>query len=314
MGLLDSEPGSVLNAVSTALNDTVEFYRWTLSITDKRVENWPLMQSPLPTLSISTLYLLFVWLGPKWMKDREPFQMRLVLILYNFGMVLLNLFIFRELFMGSYNAGYSYICQTVDYSDNVHEVRIAAALWWYFISKGIEYLDTVFFILRKKNNQVSFLHVYHHCTMFTLWWIGIKWVAGGQAFFGAQMNSFIHVIMYSYYGLAAFGPWIQKYLWWKRYLTMLQLVQFHVTIGHTALSLYTDCPFPKWMHWALIAYAISFIFLFLNFYVRTYKEPKKAKPGKTAMNGISANGVNKSKNHLVVENGKKQKNGKAKGE
>ena len=38
------------------------------------------------------------------------------------------------------------------------------------------------------------------------------------------MNSFIHVIMYSYYGLAAFGPWIQKYLWWKRYLTMLQLV------------------------------------------------------------------------------------------
>ena len=63
---------------------------------DKRVENWPLMQSPLPTLCISTLYLLFVWLGPKWMKDREPFQMRLVLILYNFGMVLLNLFIFRE--------------------------------------------------------------------------------------------------------------------------------------------------------------------------------------------------------------------------
>eukprot|EP00073_Rattus_norvegicus_P037867 XP_008764515.1 PREDICTED: elongation of very long chain fatty acids protein 4 isoform X1 [Rattus norvegicus] len=272
------------------------------------------MQSPWPTLSISTLYLLFVWLGPKWMKDREPFQMRLVLIIYNFGMVLLNLFIFRELFMGSYNAGYSYICQSVDYSNDVNEVRIAAALWWYFVSKGVEYLDTVFFILRKKNNQVSFLHVYHHCTMFTLWWIGIKWVAGGQAFFGAQMNSFIHVIMYSYYGLTAFGPWIQKYLWWKRYLTMLQLVQFHVTIGHTALSLYTDCPFPKWMHWALIAYAISFIFLFLNFYTRTYNEPKKSKTGKTATNGISANGVNKSEKQLVLENGKPQKNGKPKGE
>lgn len=59
-------------------------------------------------------------------------------------------------------------------------VQVAAALWWYFISKGVEYLDTVFFILRKKFNQISFLHVYHHCTMFTLWWIGIKWVAGGQ--------------------------------------------------------------------------------------------------------------------------------------
>jgi hypothetical protein len=27
--------------------------------------------------------------------------------------------------MGSYNAGYSYICQTVDYSNNVHEVRVS---------------------------------------------------------------------------------------------------------------------------------------------------------------------------------------------
>lgn len=35
MGLLDSESGSVLNMVSTALNDTVEFYRWTWSITGK---------------------------------------------------------------------------------------------------------------------------------------------------------------------------------------------------------------------------------------------------------------------------------------
>jgi len=41
-------------------------------------------------------------------------------------------------------------------------------------------IDTLFFIVRKKNNQVSFLHVYHHASMFPLWWIGVKWVAGGQ--------------------------------------------------------------------------------------------------------------------------------------
>ncbi|XP_026006797.1 elongation of very long chain fatty acids protein 4-like [Astatotilapia calliptera] len=116
--------------------------------------------------------------------------------------------------------------------------QVAGALWWYFISKGIEYLDTVFFILRKKFNQVTFLHVYHHCSMFTLWWIGIKWVAGGQSFFGAHMNVMIHVLMYLYYGLASCGPKIQKYLWWKKYLTIIQMIQFHVTIGHTALSLY----------------------------------------------------------------------------
>jgi elongation of very long chain fatty acids protein 4 len=37
-------------------------------------------------------------------------------------------------------------------------------------------------------------------------------------------NSFIHVLMYTYYGLSALGPHIAKYLWWKKYLTILQLV------------------------------------------------------------------------------------------
>uniref|UniRef100_A0A3P9DNT4 Elongation of very long chain fatty acids protein n=1 Tax=Maylandia zebra TaxID=106582 RepID=A0A3P9DNT4_9CICH len=109
--------------------------------------------------------------------------------------------------------------------------QVAGALWRYFISKGIEYLDTVFFILRKKFNQVTFLHVYHHCSMFTLWWIGIKWVAGGQSFFGAHMNAMIHVLMYLYYGLASCGPKIQKYLWWKKYLTIIQMHNSYSLFG-----------------------------------------------------------------------------------
>ncbi|KAE8603121.1 hypothetical protein XENTR_v10014225 [Xenopus tropicalis] len=328
----------MLSPVSDVIQRTLQLYDWCFSIADKRVEKWPLMQSPLPTLAISTAYLLVVWLGPKFMKNREPFQLRYLLIAYNFGMVILNFFIFKELFLGAKAAGYSYICQPVDYSDDENEVRVASALWWYYVSKGVEYFDTVFFILRKKFNQISFLHVYHHCTMFTLWWIGIKWVAGGQSFFGAHMNALIHVVMYLYYGLAACGPHLQKYLWWKRYLTILQLVQFHVTIGHTALSLYIDCPFPKWMHWALIVYAITFIILFVNFYYRTYNAPKApAKSGKSLINGkTSVNGkssvngkcqingklmngavngaVSKQDNKVGQENGRKRRKGRAKRE
>ena len=37
-------------------------------------------------------------------------------------------------------------------------------------------------------------------------------------------NSFVHISMYTYYCLAALGPHMQKYLWWKKYLTTLQLV------------------------------------------------------------------------------------------
>ena len=62
----------------------------------------------------------------------------------------------------------------------LYALQIAKALWWFYFSKLVEMLDTIFFILRKKDNQVSFLHVYHHATMFPIWYIGVKWVAGGQ--------------------------------------------------------------------------------------------------------------------------------------
>ncbi|ALA62400.1 GNS1/SUR4-like protein [Turkeypox virus] len=252
------------------VDDFLSFYNWSLTVRDKRVDGWLLMESPRPTIYISILYLTTVLFGPKWMEKRKAFNIRWLLVTYNFSMVCLNLYILTELLIASTAKGYSYICQPIDYSEDIYEIRIARALWLYFISKGIEYLDTIFFIMRKKFNQVSFLHVYHHFTMFTLGWIGIKWFAGGQAFFGAQINSFIHVIMYSYYGLTAIGPSLRKYLWWKKYLTIIQLMQFHLAIGHTAMSIYIDCPFPRWIQWAVIIYSITFIILFGNFYLRTY--------------------------------------------
>ncbi|XP_030641833.1 elongation of very long chain fatty acids protein 4-like [Chanos chanos] len=304
-----------MDTVTHFMNDSLEFYKWSLTIADKRVEHWPMMSSPLPTLGFSCLYLLFLWVGPRYMQSREPFPLRTTLIIYNFSMVLLNFYICKELIIASRAAGYSYLCQPVNYSNDVNEVRIASALWWYYISKGVEFLDTVFFILRKKFNQVSFLHVYHHCTMFILWWIGIKWVPGGQSFFGASINSGIHVLMYLYYGLAAFGPKIQKYLWWKKYLTIIQMIQFHVTIGHAAHSLYMDCPFPAWMQWALIGYAVTFIILFANFYYQTYRRMpgQKASKANGVANGVSreTNGSTKSE-AATQENGTKPKKGRAK--
>ena len=47
------------------------------------------------------------------------------------------------------------------------------------------------------------------------------------AFFHPLLNTGVHVLMYTYYGLAALGPQWQRYLWWKKYLTTLQLVSQH---------------------------------------------------------------------------------------
>ena len=58
--------------------------------------------------------------------------------------------------------------------------QIAKAMWLYFFSKHIELLDTVMFILRKKNSHISVLHVYHHASMCIYTWANAKWLAGGS--------------------------------------------------------------------------------------------------------------------------------------
>lgn len=58
------------------------------------------------------------------------------------------------------------------------------------------------------------------------------------AFFVATLNTFVHIFMYTYYGLAAIGPHMQKYLWWKKYLTKLQLVSTSVSLDTFKLFRY----------------------------------------------------------------------------
>ncbi|XP_071104842.1 very long chain fatty acid elongase 4-like isoform X2 [Haliotis cracherodii] len=297
------------------ITDKVEhfqkFYVWALTRADDRVKDWLFMQSYTPTLAITALYLFAVWVGPKIMKDREPFKFKWTLFFYNFGLIVMNFHICSQLLWYSTKLNYSYSCQPVNYTREHGEMKIASALWWFYFSKCVEMLDTIFFIMRKKDNQVSFLHVYHHASMFPIWWVGIKWVAGGQSFFGAMINSFIHVLMYTYYGVSALGPEYQKYLWWKRYLTKLQLIQFVTGIVHAVQSLTNGCDFPEALHWALIIYAFTILLLFLNFYFHTYLKSRSAKTKggdskAQVSNGKVANGTtrgHKRNGSVVTANG-----------
>eukprot|EP00794_Sanderia_malayensis_P018161 gene18161-19974_t len=281
------------------LEDFNKFYSWAESISDPRVANWFLIPSPIPTLVSVIFYLLFVkWIGPKLMESRQPFSLKYPLIAYNAFVMFLNLYILVELVVGAINARYGFPCAPVDYTDNPVNVRIAAAIWWYYFSKIIEFADTVFFVLRKRNAQISFLHVYHHATMPLLWWIGTKWVPGGLSVFAASLNSFVHVIMYCYYGLTVFGPAIQKYLWWKHYLTQLQLLQFNIALFLSLYGWYTECPFPTWMYHTLSLYMISYIILFGNFYVQAYiKQQRLYSKEKLADHARS------KENHVITQNG-----------
>jgi len=152
---------------------------------------------------------------------------------------------------------------------------MARTVYTYFICKLIELLDTVFFVMRKKERQISFLHVYHHSLMPICGWIGVTFYAGGHGTFLGLINAFVHVIMYTYYMLAAFGPHMQKYLSWKKYLTILQLVQFVLIFLHSFQMLFTNCNFPKPFSFLLALNASMFIYMFGLFYVNNYIKSNK---------------------------------------
>ncbi|XP_064890433.1 very long chain fatty acid elongase 4 isoform X1 [Columba livia] len=257
---------------------TKEFYNWVLESGDPRTDSWFLVHSPLPVTFLFASYLFVVALGPFYMCHRKPLKLRGLLIAYNLAMMTLSSYMFYEFLVTSVLANYSYLCQPVDYSRSELGMRqMARVCWWFFFSKVIELLDTVFFILRKKQEQVTFLHVYHHGTMLFNWWSGVKYVPGGQAFFIGMLNSFVHIFMYGYYALASLGPQMHRYLWWKRYLTIMQLCQFVAIAVHSSYNLFAECPFPDGFNIAVFLYILSLIALFLHFYYWTYTRGKKEK-------------------------------------
>ncbi len=251
-----------------------DFYQWSLEKGCEQTVDWPLMKTPIPILIITALYVLIVITGPKLMADRKPFHLKHIIVPYNFAMMFLSTYIFHEFLVGTTVAGYSYTCQKVDYTYNDHAMRINFANWVFFFSKIIELLDTIFFILRKKNSQITFLHVWHHATMAPFWWLVVKYIPNGQPFFIALCNSFVHILMYFYYGMSSIGPHMQKYLWWKKYLTKIQLTQFCMVITHATTGYLSGCDFPHGYTLFASAYGVILIILFANFYRQAYVKKK----------------------------------------
>ena len=76
-------------------------------------------------------------------------------------------------------------------------------------------------------------------------WPGARWVPGGHSTFFGLLNTFVHFFMYFYYMMAAMGPQYQKYIWWKRHMTNLQMIQFVGIFLHgTQLLIRNDCNYP----------------------------------------------------------------------
>ncbi|XP_023335864.1 elongation of very long chain fatty acids protein AAEL008004 [Eurytemora carolleeae] len=234
------------------------------------------MTSIWPTLCLSASYYAIVrFLGPWYMKNREPFELKKVMLVYNLFQAIFNSWLLYKaglLWFGPYN----WRCQPIDYSNSSAGEAALNVTYWYFISKFLDFFDSFFFVLRKKFSHLSTLHVVHHGGLPIFVWFGPRFVGGGHTTFCGFLNSGIHVVMYLYYFLAALGPKVTPYLWWKRYLTKLQMIQFVVFFIHALQPLFIECDYPKIYCWIILGHGLLYFVLFTNFYIQSYIKKKKA--------------------------------------
>ncbi|XP_054929991.1 very long chain fatty acid elongase 7-like isoform X2 [Dermacentor andersoni] len=248
-------------------------YSWFLPDRDPRVEGWVLIGSPVAVTTVLACYAYFVkiW-GPRMMKNAKPFELRKTILFYNAAMVLANLAIATRVGYYAFVTGhYNLFLQGPDLSSRPTTMLLLQVSWWYLVLRLSECIETVFFVLRKKFNQVSGLHVFHHVSVSFCTYFYITYGGFSIACFETVFNASVHVLMYSYYFLAALGPQVQRHLWWKRYLTRLQLVQFIFMIVRNVCLVFTlGVPYfslPLFM----LSQCFIFFVQFLSFYIRSYK-------------------------------------------
>jgi hypothetical protein len=221
----------------------------------------------------TTIYLLMVFLGPKLMKNREEFKIKPYIFTYNLYQCLMNIWtvvmMCREVY---YNPIFPSAWGNF-FVPGRASFRISFLVWVHYNNKFVELLDTVWMVLRKKDEQISFLHCYHHMLLIWSWFMVCKIQLGGDTYFGSGVNSFIHIIMYGYYTLALLGVPCS----WKKWITNCQMAQFCLVFGHSCYVVYKGNA-PLILPLAQAFVMLNMLVLFGMFYVRKYspKDKKKA--------------------------------------
>ncbi|KAJ3620804.1 hypothetical protein MTP99_004723 [Tenebrio molitor] len=262
--------------MSTMLDKVFEFLTDSPPISDPRMDRI-LMRTPVQLITIIACYLLLIYkLGPNFMKERKTLELKKILVVYNILQIFLNLGIF--IMAATYLRNQSFFCIPSDKSESPEATLALRVHHSYLLLKYFDLVETVFYVLRKKERQISFLHVYHHIGVLTASWVSGKYFPGGQAIYVALYNTLIHCIMYVYYLLSAWNPNYSKDIWWKKYVTLLQIVQHClVFISMLPAVVNVNCTYPKGWAALLIINVGFIIYLFARFYKNTYLSKKKNK-------------------------------------
>lgn len=252
---------------------------------DSRIYQYPFMSSgPWTAIAAVLGYLYFVKVsGPALMASRQPFHLKDLMITYNFIMVAASAWMFMEGCLTTNFGLDSWICPTKDSynrSETILSRRFIFVTWVFFFTKLVEFADTIFMVLRKKNQQISNLHVIHHSVVPLSVWVGIKFAPVAVNAWFPLMNSLVHTLMYTYFGFMALGdslnPSIRNKLkYFKPWMTRIQIIQFLIALIHwTFLTIVASndksCLLPRTYFYLNLGNALLFLALFTNFYRQSY--------------------------------------------
>ncbi|XP_077295699.1 very long chain fatty acid elongase 7-like [Arctopsyche grandis] len=258
------------------LKNILDTYRYIdYDLADPRTREYGIMLNPIFLLGLMVVYYRFSYYwGPKFMKNRDPFNLNKLMICYNISQIIFCTYVaYRSIYLvwwpGEFNS--SIWCIAANYDDTPEErEKIFLGMQYHYL-KIYDFVDTIFFVLRKKNNQITFLHVYHHTGMIIPGFLAMKYATLGHGVSVITLNCIVHSIMYFYYLLTSINSDYKKSVWLKKKITQIQMIQFIIFIVYFTLPvLIPQCMYPNWACLLFVPQNVYMLVMFADFYMKTY--------------------------------------------
>ncbi|CAK9065872.1 unnamed protein product [Durusdinium trenchii] len=187
---------------------------------------------------VSLGYLSMLHCSSRLMEARLPIQSSIfeMLVVYNMTQMLFNAFVCSQLLREAYLQGFTRPWGNIfTYTKEGH--RLGYFIWLHYHGCQLELLDTLFVVIRKKFQKITFLHVWLRLLNMWGWFFACRYACGGDTYFPASVNSATRAVVYAFYSWSLLTergvPLVQK-----AHITELQMFQFAICACHALSCMY----------------------------------------------------------------------------
>lgn len=205
------------------------------------------------------------------MENREPCKLVGFIRAYNIFQIIACLYVnWCCIYTGFWK--HLYTCEGFDPND--HE-KIVKSAWLAMMLRLADFIETCVYVLRKKHNQISFLHVYHHIIVMIGFYVGINTGIIPILPFLLMINTSIHFVMYCYYFFSTFNAYRTFLRKIKPILTTIQILQlvFFCYSGFNEMKKCKNVYPPDVVNFGLVLVS-TLIILFFNYFYQNFHKKK----------------------------------------